>query len=653
MRLIVRYLTGRLGRAALQLGLVGSLSLVTLIFVVDGIAEAWAVPGDPSELTASTAFNASCSVSWSGTAGVKSSGSGTLSGVCSGRPGLASNDMANWLAAGRDLTDIYAVTWGSGTHLSGSYVSATVGGSGGIVSGFSSAACPGVANCGTYSVTLSFTSGGSAGFRTVDVESDAQWITFAPATGRHGVCGSGGCHSLPAANGAGVYAVEVGTPSYPPRYYWTAPYVTTAPPPDGACDRVTWTWGQSVDYLVSRARPADVGMEWEAGNHVLVYVNYPTIMADFPQWDTEDQAVFKYPTGDIPIPRGYVQLQDVWRRAQPDRVGQLPDFSTVTAFDFDVRPWESFGKFFRASEVRFFCIHLDAVDGQTTGYVTYGDEPGEALPPESSCSLVFIGRPAEVEAGGAATTEVFVFVDRELVDPVTIEYFNPLDETWSEILTDETFPQPWDPSILVDSHDQDAGMLKFRCTDGDGLHTGGYWEGGPEFGGIISNVTDTNCYTQSSFGLNPGSWVPAAGRMGACLAKGLFVPDSDAIAAEWDETYAAMEAAVPFAWVVNAHGLVSDASFGMATAIETAAGECFVWIGDGTAGTSIPESERGVCPGELASGAGVASGWAMFRDLAGKAVWIFWVLALGRVVLSPPSPPEVITEENGQMAWNM
>jgi hypothetical protein len=43
---------------------------------------------------------------------------------------------------------------------------------------------------------------------------------------------------------------------------------------------------------------------------------------------------------------------------------------------------------------------------------------------------------------------------------------------------------------------------------------------------------------------------------------------------------------------------------------------------------------------------------ATFRDLLGKAIWLFWVLALGRVILAGPPAPEVVEEDNGQQAWN-
>jgi hypothetical protein len=424
--------------------------------------------------------------------------------------------------------------------------------------------------------------------------------------------------------------------------------------PTGACGRVTWTWGNLSSSTVSPNISALVGMDWELGNDVSVFIRYPGSTADYSPLISDDPFLMKNPAGDAVVPGGFVGLQTM-RRWQEGGTFQLPgEWDEMTSYDFEVLPKPTnIYTWFEAGDIEFFCVKLIETEGYETGYIRYGSsEPAAVIPAPSSCEGTLIGRPALMNGDG--TGNVVVLAPPDGSGWITLEQYDPTTDTWVVLLDEYTFPAggAYDPTIVVPGYGVTSpGDLVFRCTDETGTFDTGYYAGGEEYVGIISGG-EGGCFGGSGIGLNPGTWVPALVKIGGCHFGNLVVPDADAIGDSWDETYEEVSTAVPFAWVFSAHSLAVDGTDGLTTAIDAAASDCLVWIDDGMAGTSLTDSERGVCPHELASAGGPMMSVATFRDLLGKAIWLFWVLALGRVILAGPPAPEVVEEDNGQQAWN-
>lgn len=161
------------------------------------------------------------------------------------------------------------------------------------------------------------------------------------------------------------------------------------------------------------------------------------------------------------------------------------------------------------------------------------------------------------------------------------------------------------------------------------------------------------CYASSGMTLtNPVSWVTGAGRMVVCLAEWAVVPDSDMIAAEWDELYAEVEVAVPFAWVLGAYETVADSSDALEASIASNGNGCLELLP--RYGPTDDGSHAAVCPAELATTGGLQGTlWTdTIRPLAGIAVWVFWLYSLGSAVFGSGNGG-VIEEPGGQLAWDI
>lgn len=140
--------------------------------------------------------------------------------------------------------------------------------------------------------------------------------------------------------------------------------------------------------------------------------------------------------------------------------------------------------------------------------------------------------------------------------------------------------------------------------------------------------------------LNPAEWVLKPIKCGLMWA---FVPDAEAISDEWGELYGEVQVAVPFAWVHQAYSSITEATEGMQSAITGSEDDCMQWFPSGFAESMEPE-DLTLCPSELASGGGAWSSWATFRQLAGLAVWIFWLIEVGKILFPGGSKePEQLT----------
>lgn len=149
-----------------------------------------------------------------------------------------------------------------------------------------------------------------------------------------------------------------------------------------------------------------------------------------------------------------------------------------------------------------------------------------------------------------------------------------------------------------------------------------------------------DCFTFQGMKLtNPVTWVSGAGRMMVCLLRVLFVPDMDTISEAWSGLLETAEEVVPFAWIFEAHDLVTVALLGTASAVEASEGDCLQVLPDEMVGGTGSDaySECADVPDELDT----------IRPLMGIAVWAFWGWSMFGVLFprkaAGSSEPEQLT----------
>lgn len=206
--------------------------------------------------------------------------------------------------------------------------------------------------------------------------------------------------------------------------------------------------------------------------------------------------------------------------------------------------------------------------------------------------------------------------------------------------TEDDLPLPFfvtPPEDDVDGYD--LRDIEVVCQDGVG-RTFGVWDADsgefvPELPG--GTADSAGCFTFSGMSLtSPASWLRGGGNMLVCLGEWLFVPSGDEIPDAWDGLYAAAVESVPFAWVAEAHSLLSDAAEGTAASIEANEDGCL---------EVLPEAP------DIGAEAGCVEvdGTYMtpMRPVLGVAVWAFWAWSMLGVIFPRKAPesnePEQLT----------
>jgi hypothetical protein len=311
------------------------------------------------------------------------------------------------------------------------------------------------------------------------------------------------------------------------------------PPPSG-CERLSFT-GPSGSQLWRKGAPLTFTVSWETGNAPSqLWLRFPLsgLLSQY-----ADGTTLTFGSGPLEVPPRFVPY------ALPG-VSNVSD-PTTSEWTFDGTESitiDQLGPDARASDLVIMCIFNDG-EGVEFGFHQWDGESLSDVPAARQCSLLGIARPAAANDDGEFVVlfHAGIASGNDDVGPVSVDRWD--GDSWESVFVDQTFGAD-DPPVeyVLDSLGQTPDQLRFRCEDADGYLEGGRITGGPGYVGVV--VGGDGWCSVGDVGINPSSWLPAAGRLAGCVAELLVVPSDPG---GWlDERVENFTGRAPFSFVADA-----------------------------------------------------------------------------------------------------
>lgn len=539
MKLLL-YPTNLLGHSTRVLWSVFLVIVGLVVMILPGRVEAaWVVPGDPSELTATPSFDSSCTIHYTGTLNVPSTGIEEVYAVCTGRTaGMTSAVSAigsglSGIGSGSTQVEAFSVCR-NGTNCTSDY-RLDANASGGTRSLLLEAE---VTPCGhvdapCFEFRFEFNHSGASGIRQMLNDDTPMYMQVWVA----GVAYPFGNSSSSKTNV--VFDWFPLDPMYPPPYYWVEAWV---PEVIGACEEsVEMRYslnGEEIDIVEAMDTNVTISDRLILG--IVIHDGaYPDVLG----------------VGDF-----------AWRRRPgtpwltPTTASQITPPILGTVIVSVILPiMEPFP---------LDLAELRCTDELGDNFLDGGNNWSQAEKLNRACASIAAVLPREQVSSGATISARYTleyngpYIDSDVwVDIRFWTVDGDVDDvtTWTVYGSQLGGATPFAGELRVDAPltgdmrfdapaDMTAAQGQLWCTDsvgsmrlpGDGIPSENGWTGQVK--------ENSDCYSGAGMGVAPSTWIRGFARMGGCLAGELVVPDSEVVSEVATDTMNEVGSVPPFSF---------------------------------------------------------------------------------------------------------